>query len=132
MDGQDHVTDIASLPYSFIDVLASMDVVVTKDGYGTVVEAACNGVGLVLAPRPKWPEAAPFAEWGRANCAFAVLDRLGDPERLLAVVRDVLSMPVRPRLEPTGVREAAEAVLGALRHEQIDGTSSARMRRAAG
>jgi hypothetical protein len=41
---------------SFIDVLASSDAVVTKIGYATFVEAACNGVGIVSAPRADWPE----------------------------------------------------------------------------
>ena len=40
---------------SFIDVLASSDAVVTKIGYATFVEAACNGGGIKSAPRADWP-----------------------------------------------------------------------------
>ena len=38
---------------------ASSDAVVTKIGYTTFVEAACNGVGIVSAPRADWPEFGP-------------------------------------------------------------------------
>ncbi|MDO8606200.1 MAG: hypothetical protein Q7R40_06670 [Phaeospirillum sp.] len=48
---------------SFSDVLASADVVVTKPGYGTFVEAAMAGVSVLYVARPDWPECPPLDDW---------------------------------------------------------------------
>jgi UDP-N-acetylglucosamine:LPS N-acetylglucosamine transferase len=53
--------DVAGL--DFIDLLASVDAVVTKPGYGTFVEAACGGVPLLYVDRDDWPETPHFAAW---------------------------------------------------------------------
>ena len=52
----DNATSASRIGMRFIDLLASCDAVVTKVGYCTFVEAACNGVGLVSADRADWPE----------------------------------------------------------------------------
>jgi hypothetical protein len=65
-------------------------------------------------PRPGWPEAAPFVEWGRAPCAFGVLDRLDNPADVLAAVKDVLAQPQRPKMNATEIEEAAAVIFGAL------------------
>lgn len=50
---------------SFSDVLASSEVVVTKPGYGTFVEAAMAGVPVLYVPRPDWPECPALDDWLR-------------------------------------------------------------------
>jgi len=53
--------DAADLDFS--DLLASVDAVVTKPGYGTFVEAACSGIPILYVQRGDWPETPYFAAW---------------------------------------------------------------------
>jgi len=53
--------DVAGL--NFIDLLASVDAVVSKPGYGTFVEAIYNGIPLLYLARDDWPETPHFAAW---------------------------------------------------------------------
>ena len=58
-DDADIVTPIicANLGFSFIDLLASCDLVLTKPGYGTYVEAVLHQKPVMTWPRPDWLEA---------------------------------------------------------------------------
>jgi hypothetical protein len=53
--------DVAGL--NFIDLLASVDAVVSKPGYGIFVEAACSEIPLLYLARDDWPETPHFAAW---------------------------------------------------------------------
>ncbi|BAO31034.1 glycosyltransferase family protein [Sulfuritalea hydrogenivorans] len=70
--------DVAALHFS--DLLASVDAVVTKPGYGTFVEAACGGIPILYLERDDWPETPHFAAWLATHGRAQVLTR----ERLLA------------------------------------------------
>ena len=60
---------------NFIDLLASVDAVISKPGYGTFVEAACSGVPILYVERKDWPETPWFATWLAAHARAAVLTR---------------------------------------------------------
>jgi hypothetical protein len=64
----------------FADLLASVDAVVTKPGYGTFVEAACCGIPILYLQRDDWPETPHLAAWLAVHARCAELTR----ERLLA------------------------------------------------
>lgn len=49
----------------FSDVLASVDAIITKPGYGTFVEAAAAGVPLLYVARDDWPEEPYLVQWLR-------------------------------------------------------------------
>lgn len=70
--------DIDGLTFS--DLLASVDAVITKPGYGTFVEAACSGIPILYLRRDDWPETPHFAAWLGMHARADVLSR----ERLLA------------------------------------------------
>ena len=70
--------DAADLDFS--DLLASVDAVVTKPGYGTFVEAACSGIPILYLERDDWPETSHFASWLAVHARAEMLTR----ERLLA------------------------------------------------
>jgi hypothetical protein len=59
----------------FTDLLASVDAVITKPGYGTFVEAACSGVPILYLEREDWPETPWFAAWLATHARAAVLRR---------------------------------------------------------
>ncbi|MBI2313738.1 MAG: hypothetical protein HYU77_14655 [Betaproteobacteria bacterium] len=105
-----------SLDVHFTDLLASCDVLVTKPGYGSFVEAACNGVRVLYVPRADWPEAPPLVEWLKANAACVEIGRdqleQGD---LAGTIEAVMEMPHPPVPRPTGIEEAAGYLEGVLR-----------------
>ena len=59
----------------FSDVLASVDAVITKPGYGTFVEAACNGIPILYLERDDWPETQYLSAWIRKHARSRVLSR---------------------------------------------------------
>ena len=48
---------------SFTDLLCSADAIVTKPGYGTFTEAACNGTPVLYQRRADWPEQDCLIDW---------------------------------------------------------------------
>jgi len=57
------VSAIEPLGWDFSDLIASADAVIGKPGYGTFVEAACNGTPMLYAARPGWPEQDALIPW---------------------------------------------------------------------
>ena len=108
-----NVADVSRFGMSFIDVLASSDAVVTKIGYATFVEAACNGVGIVSAPRADWPEAGPLIEWAKQNANFALMeDGIEDTPGFRTALSAVLNAPCRMPVRASGIAEAVETIAG--------------------
>ena len=110
--------DVASfdglgLPYA--DVLASVDAVVCKLGYGMFVEAACLGLPVVYRARGDWPEEPRLVPWLRRHGRCAAVDQATlEAGGFLDLLRDLWARPAPPPVEPCGVEEAAEVLLGHL------------------
>lgn len=67
------------LDFSFADLLRSVDAVVTKPGYGTFAEAACNGTAVLYQRRTDgWPEQDCLIDWlqAHARCVEITADAL--------------------------------------------------------
>jgi hypothetical protein len=62
---------VSELPFSFKTVLASVDVIMTKPGYGTIVEAVTLGIPVVYVRRYNFADEAPLVDflhrWGRGH-----------------------------------------------------------------
>ena len=54
----------------YIDLLASVDLVLTKTGYGALVEAVVNQVPVLCIERPGWPEEPGLFDWCREHGYF--------------------------------------------------------------
>jgi len=97
------------LGWPFADLLASVDVVVTKPGYGTFAEAACNGTAVLYQRRDDWPEQDCLIEWLHANARAA---EIGADElragALGAAVEAVFGAPRPPVPAPDGIERAAQ------------------------
>ncbi len=52
-----------SFGLSFTDLLCSVNAVITKPGYGTFTEAACNGLPVLYQRRADWPEQDCLIDW---------------------------------------------------------------------
>jgi hypothetical protein len=108
-----NVADVSRFGMSFIDVLASSDAVVTKIGYATFVEAACNGVGIVSPPRADWPESGPLIEWAKQNANFALMeDGIENARGFRTALSAVLNAPCRMPVRASGIAEAVETIAG--------------------
>ncbi len=96
----------------FHDLVASVDLVVTKPGYGLYSEAGVCGTAMLTVPRPDWPEAAPFNAWlaRHTRCRELAPDALLSPD-LAGVLAELFRRPQPQPAEPSGVGEAAAAIL---------------------
>ena len=57
------VHSLSTLPWSFKTTLASVDVVMTKPGYGTILEAVALGLPVVYVRRYNFGDVAPLVEF---------------------------------------------------------------------
>ncbi|MEJ2308295.1 MAG: hypothetical protein P8Z78_03120 [Gammaproteobacteria bacterium] len=97
----------------YIDLLGSVDLVLTKTGYGTQVEAVVNRVPQLCIERPGWPEEADLFDWCREHGVFdsIAFDRL-TPERLRRRIGMLLvQRQQNPAVEPAGDAQAAAIIL---------------------
>jgi hypothetical protein len=57
------VIPVDDLPIPYADVLASVDAVVTKPGYGIVSELGCTATPAIMVSRGDWPEEPYLLNW---------------------------------------------------------------------
>ncbi len=96
----------------FTDLLCSVDAILTKPGYGTFTEAACNGTPVFYLLREEWPEQDCLIAWLHEQGTARAVGRQelaeGDWAEALKWLAE-LSPLQRPR--PDGGRQVAEALL---------------------
>ncbi len=103
----------------FADLLASSDLTITKPGYGTYTEAACNGVAVLAQERPDWPESAPFDLWMKEHARYLSLPELRIQQGLILDEVEHLAACRAPECpQPTGIIEAADIILKDLKKLQ--------------
>jgi hypothetical protein len=102
------VAAIESLGWGFTDLVASVDAVVGKPGYGTFVEAACHGTPLLYARRPQWPEQDALIRWLHAHGrAREIGDRALRDGHLAGELDALWRQPPTAAVVPTGAEEVA-------------------------
>lgn len=100
----------AELDFPFQDLIASSNLVITKIGYGTLVESVICGVPILCALRPCWPETEALASWCQRHGLFEAVE----PEQLWpgAFAESLLKLlnapPPSSSIKPIGVEEAAD------------------------
>ena len=107
------MTSVDTLGMAFTDLLCSVDAVLTKPGYGTFTEAACNGTAVLYTRRKNWAEQDCLIDWLHKNarcCEISESNLLsGQIEDALTAVWQQSGPP--PPL-PTGSAEAAAFLAG--------------------
>jgi hypothetical protein len=101
-----------SFGLGFTDLLCSVDAVITKPGYGTFTEAACNGTPVIYQRREDWPEQDCLIEWLTDNGRCQQIDAAAlESGWLAAALEDVLNQT--PPSTPTadGIAQAAKAII---------------------
>ena len=108
---RDDMTALERLQMNFTDLLCSVDAVLTKPGYGTFTEAACNGTPVLYVRRDDWPEQDCLIEWLERN---ARCREVGEAELMSGMMQPALEQlwPLAPpRLpRPDGAAEAAALI----------------------
>ncbi len=92
-----------------IDLVCSADALITKPGYGSLVEAACNGIPVLYVRRGDWPEESHLVQWLEEHACCLELDR-GSLERgeFGESLESLWRQAPKPLVAPTGAVEAAE------------------------
>lgn len=102
-----------SFGLSFTNLLCSVDAVITKPGYGTFTEAACNGTPVIYQRREDWPEQDCLINWLRANGrCFEIGAAELEGGRLATALESIVGSTARPLPEADGIAQAAQAIIG--------------------
>ena len=102
---------IESFGLSFTDLLCSVDAVISKPGYGTFTEAACNGTPVIYQRRDDWPEQDCLIEWLTANATCLEIDRQTlQSGELASALGDLLCLPQPPLPRANGSETAAQLI----------------------
>lgn len=114
-DERPDVASFTALAWRFPDLLRSVDAVVTKPGYGTLAEAACNGARVLYLRRGDWAEESYLVGWLERHGVCREIET-GDLAggRILPVLHDLLAEPAKPGPAATGGADAAEILAGLL------------------
>lgn len=109
--------DMRTIPLAFPDLLNSVDVLITKPGYGNVAEAGCGGIPVACLPRPDWPETPALLEWLQAQVPVLMIDEsdLQSGQGLLSIAqwRKTLG-PLSGPVNASGVQEMVNYVVAQL------------------
>lgn len=110
--GRDDFSALEAIDLSFTDLLASVDAVITKPGYGTFCEAACNGTPVLYQRRQDgWPEQDYLVDWLKANARCAEVDgRALGPGQLHGALSELWRLPPHAAPEPAGAGQAAALI----------------------
>ena len=111
-----------SFGLGFTDLLCSVDAIITKPGYGTFTEAACNGTPVLYQRREDWPEQDCLIEWlhEHARCLEISPDCLSSGE-LADSLAALWRQPPTSRPIPGGAAEAASQICGLVPRRKLAG-----------
>jgi len=109
--GRADATSLAAHDLRVSDVLGACDAMITKPGYGSFAEAACNGIPVLFVSRSDWPEEPYLTRWLAARVPLREIG-LSDlmAGRVAGPLAEVLAAPPAAPTEPTGVAEAADLI----------------------
>ena len=107
------VHSLSALPFSFKTALASVDAVMTKPGYGTIVEAVALGLPVVYVRRYNFADEGSLVDFLHTHGQGRELSRgdfvSGDWRPALEALAGV--KPTTGHALMTGVADASEALL---------------------
>lgn len=114
-----HMAPCEAAGAPFADVLASVDLLITKPGYGTFSEAALAGIPVLYEPRRDWPESPALEAWlARHTRCLAVTPAQMAGEGLSVLLRTLFSQPSPTVATASGVTEGGD-ILDAMMRDRV-------------
>ena len=105
------MTALEPLGLPITDLLRSVDAVLTKPGYGTFTEAACNGTPVLYVRREDWPEQECLIDWLEINARCSEINESMLKTGNLHTALDALwQQPKPPIPRPEGAADAAARI----------------------
>jgi hypothetical protein len=102
---------IAQTGLSYSDLVASVELIITKPGYGMFVEAAAAGVPVLYVERPGWPEAPALTDWLQSVAHCAEIDTETLQRGLFThQLSQLLTRGHYPPVPPNGNLQAAQLI----------------------
>jgi hypothetical protein len=96
----------------FLDLLASCDLLVTKVGYGSFVEANAHALPVLYVDRPDWPETPYLAGWLRQHGNAKAIDEASlFSDALGELMHSLWRQPRKPATPADGAEMAARHLL---------------------
>ncbi|MDE2583962.1 MAG: hypothetical protein KGN39_01085 [Betaproteobacteria bacterium] len=109
------MTAFEPLGWDFTDLLASVDALVGKPGYGTFAETACNGTPMLYARREDWPEQDALIPWlQQYGCCREVDEALFQTGALAAPLATLWEQARPTPPKPEGADAVAQLLAAAL------------------
>ncbi len=95
----------------FTDLLCSVDAVITKPGYGTFTEAACNGTPVIYQRRDNWPEQDCLIDWLKDNGRCVDIEATAlERGQLSEALHRLAQQAPSPRPVVDGIAQAADTI----------------------
>ncbi len=106
------MTAFEPLRMNFTDLLSSADAVLTKPGYGTFTEAACNGTAILYVRRNDgWPEQDCLIDWLEKNSRCQEInERSLQGENISMALKRLWGRIPPPKPKPDGIIEAVTLI----------------------
>ena len=100
-----------SIDISFIDTLCSVDLFLTKPGYGSFSQAACNRIPVLYVERPDWPEHSYLCDWLNKHipCTSITQQQFCDGQFSSELI-SLLKRDISPTMTDTGLDRAVDIV----------------------
>jgi hypothetical protein len=97
---------------SFLDLLTSSDVLITKVGYGSFVEATVQAIPVLYLDRPDWPETPYLAAWLQQNGrALAIDETRLFSSQIADIMHSLWRQPHKSTPDADGAEQAAHHLL---------------------
>ena len=109
--GRADVIDLDSLDLSFGNLLASVDAIITKPGYGIFVEAVSNQIPVLYFERGDWPEEPYLSNWLKEKgIGIKISGSKPDFKDIEVPLLDAMNRKKKPPLQLTGVGQAVDHI----------------------
>ncbi|MFY0992593.1 hypothetical protein [Halomonas sp. C05BenzN] len=99
------------LPFLYVDLIATCEILITKPGYGMFVEAAAAGTSILYVERSGWPDVTSLTTWvHRVANAVKISRSVLDEGLFLNYADELIEVIKNPPVALTGAAQAASAL----------------------
>lgn len=104
------------------DLMASVDLMLTKPGYGTFVEAVAVGLPLIYISRDIWPDVSSLVHWLEENGSAIGITRTDFLKGMFAnEMKDLLDKGHYVPTSPDGAIQSASYIVSLLSNQEKGG-----------